>query len=154
MLRGIGFSDRGRDLIGRCPRSCRSATLVRMRPNQLAASALFLAAVSQFAPAQAQTSVVARLAAQNGPFDESWQATLKTNPTLATAVGDYRYNDQLGDSSLAASASRHERELAELTRIKAIDSTGFPEPDLISHSNQALHSVKCKETTQWNPHSV
>jgi uncharacterized protein (DUF885 family) len=105
-----------------------------MRPIQFAvSSALFLTVLSPFAAAQAPTSVATRLAAQNALFDESWQATLKTNPTLATAVGDYRYNDQLGDSSLAASASRHEREIAELARIKAIDPSGFPESDLISH---------------------
>src|ERR1700678_4687953 len=74
-----------------------------------------------------------RLAAQNALFDDSWQATLKMNPTLATAVGDYRYNDQLGDYSLAASAARHQREIADLASIKAIDPTGFPEQDRISH---------------------
>jgi uncharacterized protein (DUF885 family) len=104
-----------------------------MRPNQLATSALFLAAISQFASAQAPASVATRLATQNALFEDSWQATLKMNPTQATAVGDYRYNDQLGDYSLAASAARHQREVADLARIKAIDSTGFPDQDLISH---------------------
>ena len=111
----------------------RSATLVGMRPNLLATSALFLAAVSQFAAAQAPASIASRLAAQNALFDNSWQATLKMNPTLATSVGDYRYNDQLGDSSLAASAARHQRDIADLASIKAIDPAGFPEQDLISH---------------------
>jgi len=100
---------------------------------KIATSALFFAAVSPFAPAQAPASVAARLAAQNALFDDSWQAALKMNPTLATAVGDYRYNDQLGDYSLTAHAARHEREVVDLARIKAIDSTGFPEQDLISH---------------------
>ena len=104
-----------------------------MRFNRLATFALFLVAVSQFAAAQAPTSVAARLAAQNALFDESWQAALKMNPTLATAVGDYRYNDQLGDYSLAASAERHKRDVADLARITAIDPTGFPEQDLVSH---------------------
>src|SRR5580704_8701600 len=104
--------------------------MLRFKP---AASALFFAAVSQFAPAQAPASVATRLAAQNALFDDSWQATLKMSPTLATAVGDYRYNDQLGDYSLSAVVARHEREVADLARIKAIDSTGFPEQDLISH---------------------
>jgi uncharacterized protein (DUF885 family) len=111
-----------------------------MRPNLLATTALFLAAASQFSsvasartPATTQESVASRLAAQNGLFDDSWQASLKMNPTLATAVGDYRYNDQLGDYSLAASAARHQRDLADLASIKAIDTTGFPEQDLISH---------------------
>ena len=104
-----------------------------MRPNLLATSVLFLAATFQFASAQAPTSLASRLAAQNALFDDSWQASLKMNPLLATAVGDYRYNDQLGDYSLAASTARHERDLADLVRIKAIDPAGFPEQDLISH---------------------
>ena len=128
---GAGTGSRSEDYLA--PGSRRSATLVRMRPNQLATSAVFLAALSQLAPAQAPASVATRLAAQNGLFDDSWQATLKMNPTLATAVGDYRYNDQLGEFSLAASAARHQRDVTELASIKAIDSTGFPEQDLISH---------------------
>ena len=104
-----------------------------MRPNLLATSALLLAALSQFASAQAPTPVASRLAAQNALFDDAWQTNLKMNPTLATAVGDYRYNDQLGDYSLAASANRHQRDVADLARIKAIDASGFPEQDLISH---------------------
>jgi uncharacterized protein (DUF885 family) len=89
--------------------------------------------MSQLAPAQAPASVASRLSAQNALFDDSWQTTLKMNPTLATAVGDYRYNDQLGDYSLAASAARHQRDLTDLASIKAIDPAGFPEQDLISH---------------------
>ena len=104
-----------------------------MRPNLLTTSALFLATMSPFASVQAPASVASRLATQNALFDDSWQASLKMNPLLATAVGDYRYNDLLGDYSLAASAARHQRELADLASIKAIDSSGFPEQDLISH---------------------
>jgi len=104
-----------------------------MRPNLLTASALFLAIMSPIASAQAPASAASRLASQNAIFDDSWQASLKMNPILATAVGDYRYNDLLGDYSLAASAARHQRELADLASIKAIDPSGFPEQDLISH---------------------
>jgi uncharacterized protein (DUF885 family) len=104
-----------------------------MRLNLLTASALFLATLSPLASAQAPASVTARLAAQNALFDDSWQASLKMNPILATAVGDYRYNGLLGDYSLAASDARHQRDLTDLARIKGIDATGFPEQDLISH---------------------
>ena len=104
-----------------------------MRPTLLALSALILAAMSQFVFAQAPASVASRIAAQNALLDDAWQANLKMNPTLATAVGDYRYNDQLGDYSLAAPAARHQRDLSDLARIKAIDPSGFPEQDLISH---------------------
>ena len=108
------------------------------------------ALVCTFASAQ-PTSVQARLAAQNALFEESWQTNLKLSPTQATAVGDYRYNDQLGDFSLAASGTRHTLAIANLARIKAIDPTGFPEPDLISHQlferqlQQSLEDYDLKE---------
>jgi uncharacterized protein (DUF885 family) len=132
--------DTGRDSIHRLPATelfCSQLKPlwypVRMRPSCLVTAAFFLAATAQFASAQTSSSVDSRLAAQNALFDDSWQNALKMSPVLATAVGDYRYNDQLGDYSLAASADRHQRDLADLARIKAIDPTGFPEQDLISH---------------------
>ena len=46
-------------------------------------------------------SVASRLAAQNALFEEQYQADLKASPLTATSYGDYRYNDQLDDASLA-----------------------------------------------------
>jgi uncharacterized protein (DUF885 family) len=83
--------------------------------------------------ATAQTSVAARVAAQNALFDESWQMNLKLSPTSATSVGDYRYNDQLGDNSLAAIAREHQLSAGYLARIKAISTAGFNDSDTISH---------------------
>ena len=80
-----------------------------------------------------QPSVETRLAAQNALFSEYWETTLKLNPTLATQVGDYRYNDQLGDASLSAIQQRHEVDQSFLTRIKAISTDGFSEEDRTSH---------------------
>lgn len=94
------------------------------------ASAIFFAAVSL--PAQ-PTPVSTRIAAQNALFEDTWQQQLKMNPTQATAVGDYRYNDQLGDFGLASIAARHQADIATLAKIKAIDPSGFPDTDLISH---------------------
>ena len=96
-----------------------------------AAPALLFAALSL--TAQAPASVESRVAAQNALFEQTWQQQLKLNPTQATAVGDYRYNDQLGDWSLAASATRHQMDVDTLANVKAISAVGFPEPDLISH---------------------
>ncbi len=104
-----------------------------MRRNLFVTSAVMLAAMPQFATSQAPSSVASRVAAQNALFEDAWQASLKMNPTLATAIGDYRYNDQLGDYSLAAPATRHQRDLTDLARIKGIDPSGFSEQDLISH---------------------
>ncbi len=102
-----------------------------MRPSLFPAAALLLASA---ALAQAPAIPVAtRVAAQNALFAESWQTNLKLSPTLATSVGDYRYNDQLGDYSLAATARRHEINAAYLARIKAISPEGFSDSDRISH---------------------
>jgi uncharacterized protein (DUF885 family) len=95
------------------------------------AAALVLTALS--VAAQQKGSVGSRLAAQNALFNEFWETTLKLNPTLATAVGDDRYNDKLADNSLAGIARRHEITAAFLSRIKAISTDGFGEEDRTSH---------------------
>ena len=83
--------------------------------------------------AQEKSTVSSRLAAQNTLFNDYWETTLKLNPTLATSVGDYRYNDKLGDYSLAGVAHRHDVTAAFLRRVKAISTEGFGEEDRTSH---------------------
>jgi uncharacterized protein (DUF885 family) len=78
-------------------------------------------------------SVDARLAAQNAVFEEQYQSNLRAHPELATAFGDYRYNDQLDDRSLSAIENEHARDEAFLARLNAIPTTGFPEQDVLSH---------------------
>src|SRR5271168_5591400 len=88
-------------------------------------------------PLAAQTaataSVDSRLNAQNVLFEELYQADLKNAPERATAFGDYRYNDQLSDRSLAAVERRHTLDVAYLDRLKTISTAGFPEQDILSH---------------------
>ena len=95
------------------------------------AAALLLSSTAVLA--QVNTPMADRLAAQNALFEDSWQTTLKLSPLLATNVGDYRYNDQLGDFSLASIEKRHELDQAWLARIQAISPDGFPEQDHLSH---------------------
>ena len=78
-------------------------------------------------------SVHERLAEQNALFDEYYETELKTYPEMATAYGDYRYNDQLNDYSLAGAESENERDKAYLVRLKAISVAGFAEQDKLSH---------------------
>src|SRR5579859_1700575 len=78
-------------------------------------------------------SVQERLAAQNALFDEQYETDLKTHPELATAYGDYRYNDQLSDYSAAGAASQNQRDQDFLTRLKRISVAGFGERDVLSH---------------------
>jgi uncharacterized protein (DUF885 family) len=100
-----------------------------MRLSTLATPALALLSCLAFA----QKPVADRLTAQNALFDEYWQTQLKLSPTLATNVGDYRYNDKLGDNSLAGIEQRHKIALEFLARIKAIPADGFNDQDSISH---------------------
>lgn len=102
-----------------------------MRPQALASAALLFCSLSTHA--QAPRPLSSRLSDQNALFAEAWETNLKLSPTLATAVGDYRYNDQLGDDSLAAVQHRHDLDAALLARIKAISPEGFSEEDRTSH---------------------
>jgi uncharacterized protein (DUF885 family) len=83
--------------------------------------------------AQSPGSVESRVAAQNVLFEEIYQAQLKNSPETATAFGDYRYNDQLDDDSLAAVQREHAADVDNLAKLKAISSAGMPEQDLLSH---------------------
>ncbi|MBS0378124.1 MAG: DUF885 domain-containing protein [Proteobacteria bacterium] len=83
--------------------------------------------------AAAADSVEQRRARQDALFEEYYEAQLKAHPEMATAFGDYRYNDQLGDYSLAGAAADNERDGAFLARLKAIPVTGLPEQDRMSH---------------------
>ena len=94
------------------------------------AALLFVPALHAAAPPPA---LEVRLAAQNALFEEQWQAGLRNNPERATAIGDYRYNDKLGDYSLTRIQQQNADNKAYLARLEAIDTTGFPEQDLLSH---------------------
>jgi len=99
-------------------------------------SALLLActAVSVCASLPAQTSVADRVTAQNALFNEYFENGLKRNPTGATSFGDYRYNDKLGDYSLASIQRDHAENDDFLKRLKAISTDGMSDTDITSHA--------------------
>jgi uncharacterized protein (DUF885 family) len=101
---------------------------MRFRP-----SLIFLLALGGSVFAQDLKPVAERLAAQNALFDEQYESDLRNFPERATAFGDYRYNDKLGDYSLAAIVQRNETNHAFLSRIQAIPKMGFSEQDQLSH---------------------
>lgn len=83
--------------------------------------------------AQAVKPVADRLAAQNAIFEEQYESDLRNFPLRATAYGDYRYNDQLGEYSLAAIFQRHKTDEEFLARIQATETSGFSDQDQLSH---------------------
>jgi uncharacterized protein (DUF885 family) len=78
-------------------------------------------------------SVADRVARQNVLFEEFYQAGLKNSPERATAYGDYRYNAQLGQYSLAEIARQHGEADDFLARLKAIPTDGLSDQDVLSH---------------------
>jgi uncharacterized protein (DUF885 family) len=100
-------------------------------------SLFFLAVVVGSVFAQNPKPVADRLAAQNALFDEQYESDLRNSPERATSFGDYRYNDKLGDYSLASIAQRHKTNADFLKRLQAIPTTGFSDQDQLSHDLMA-----------------
>jgi uncharacterized protein (DUF885 family) len=91
-----------------------------------------LVAVSSYALGQSVKPVAERVAAQNAIFEEQYESDLRNFPERATAYGDYRYNDKLGEYSLEAIVQRDKTNREFLARIEAIPSTDFSETDQLS----------------------
>ena len=79
------------------------------------------------------SSVEARLAAQNSLLEEQFESDLVAHPERATAYGDYRFNDRLDDYSLEALERNHLADRQFLARLTAIGTEGFAEQDALSH---------------------
>jgi uncharacterized protein (DUF885 family) len=94
---------------------------------------LFLLATACSTLAQDVKPLADRLAAEDALFGEYYESELRTFPERATAFGDYRYNDQLADYSLAAIAKRDKSNRDYLARIQAISPAGFSDQDQLSH---------------------
>ncbi len=106
-------------------------TINRIAATITLAGTLAFAASATFA--QSVKPLADRLASQNALFDEQYESDLKNSPERATSFGDYRYNDQLGQYSLAAIVQRDKLNEAFLARLQAIPTTGFTDQDQLSH---------------------
>jgi uncharacterized protein (DUF885 family) len=78
-------------------------------------------------------TVADRVAKQNELFEQYYQAGLRDFPERATQYGDYRYNSQLGQVSLADIARQHAEADTFLARLKAIPTDGMSDNALLSH---------------------
>src|SRR5258707_1620519 len=96
-------------------------------------SLVFLLTLGGSAFAQDVKPVADRLAAQNALFDEQYESDLRNFPTRATAYGDYRYNDKLGDYSLTSIDERNQMTRGLLSRLNAIGTKGFSDQEQLSH---------------------
>ena len=98
----------------------------------LSLTALAVAALGMAAPALAADDVAVRVKALDSLLAEQWEYNLKDSPEFATIIGDYRYNDKVSDASLAHVQQQKKDAQDFLVRFQAIDTSGFPEQELLS----------------------
>ena len=102
---------------------------MQMFPVVLAALLLAEGVTAAPAPLDARRKQLGDLLA------EQWEYNLRTNPEFASTLGDKRYNDKLSDFSEKAVYADLEQTKTFLARFKAVDSSGFPEQEVL---NKAL----------------
>jgi len=64
--------------------------------------------------------------------DDCWEASLRENPTYATYLGDFRYNDRLADISETGRARRHDLNEGFLSRLRKLDLGVLSENDRVT----------------------
>lgn len=64
--------------------------------------------------------------------DDSWEAALRENPTYATYLGDFRYNDKLADISETGRTRRHKLNEEFLARLGKVDAAALTESDRVT----------------------
>ena len=65
-------------------------------------------------------------------FEAEWQYNLRESPTMASSLGDKRYNDRWPDVSIKAIEQRHQHDQGLLQRLAQIDATSLSEPDRLN----------------------
>jgi uncharacterized protein (DUF885 family) len=95
---------------------------------------LFVTVVSHTSAQNTGASLEARRTELKRLLSDEWEYTLRTEPELATNVGDERYNDRISDFSDKAIAEDIEHSRQSLKRFESLDVTGFPEQEKLNHA--------------------
>jgi uncharacterized protein (DUF885 family) len=102
-----------------------------MLPFSLRSAGIFLMLLPLMTSLRAQ-SVFERQKQLNDFLKEEWEFEMRTQPEVATIVGDYRYNDKLSDLSPAGIEANVEQTRRFLDRLEKIDMTGLPDFDQLN----------------------
>lgn len=100
-------------------------------------------------PAAAPQPLEARRKALADLLAEQWEYTMKTAPEFASILADRRYNDQWTDLSLSGVKQRLEDSKAFLTRFQAIDTTDFPEQELLNQQLMVRNLQEALDTARF-----
>ena len=82
--------------------------------------------------ANTPSDLEARRKALNDLLHEQWEYTMRTSPIYASILGDKRWNDKLDDFSQAAIDDNLLQSRKFLERFEAIDTTGFPDQEVLN----------------------
>jgi uncharacterized protein (DUF885 family) len=85
-------------------------------------------------------------------YDAEWQRWLREDPTLATSVGDPRYNDRWPDLSIAAIEKSHELDLAAQQALTSIDISGLAPADRLNYDIVKLEVERRAATWAFKPY--
>jgi uncharacterized protein (DUF885 family) len=102
----------------------------------VAAAALWSPCVASAGPVQANLAATSPDAVKtrlDRIYDAAWQRWLREDPTLATSIGDSRYNDRWPDLSPAAIQKGDDADQAALAALGAVDSATLAEPDRLNY---------------------
>src|SRR5258707_199996 len=95
-----------------------------------------LLAIAMLIPAAASavnpSDLEARRKALNDLLHEQWEYTMRTSPIYASILGDKRWNDKIDDFSQAAIDDNLVQSRSFLKRFEAIDTTGFPDQEVLN----------------------
>ena len=84
-------------------------------------------------------------------FDEEWQYELRSNPEMATSIGDSRYNDRLSDHSPAFYQSDVEARRKFLDRFEALNPAGLSAQDALSRELMIRNLRQDIEEARFKP---
>lgn len=92
-----------------------------------------------------------RRKALNDLLAEQWEYTLRTSPIYASVLGDKRYNDKLDDFSQKAIDDSLADAKKFLDRFEAIDTTGFPEQEVLNKELMVRDLKMTLESARFKP---
>jgi len=104
-----------------------------LRNRLRALSGVLLASMAMTAlAAPSDTDLAARRKALSDLLAEHWEYTLSKSPEFASILGDKRWNDKLSDVSEREILADQAKDRVWLSRLEAIDTTGFPEQEALT----------------------
>jgi len=103
------------------------------------------------AAANPPADLEARRKALNDLLHERWEYTMRTSPIYASILGDKRYNDKLDDFSQQAIDDDLEQARRFLNRFEAIDTTGFPEQEVLNKQLMVRDLKMSLEDARFKP---